>query len=41
MSIGYTKFDDELSADQMIDSADKAMYFCKHNGRNRISRFDG
>jgi diguanylate cyclase (GGDEF)-like protein len=40
ISIGYTTFDDELSTEQMIDQADKALYFCKRNGRNQVSRYD-
>ncbi len=39
VSIGYTLFDIEKTLHQLIDEADKALYFCKHNGRNQVSLF--
>ena len=39
VSIGYTFFDLESSLDRLIDEADKALYFGKHNGRNQVSLF--
>lgn len=39
ISIGYTDFDIHLTIDEIIDQADKALYLCKHQGRNQINRF--
>jgi len=39
VSIGYTDFDCELSIEQMIDQADKALYFSKEHGRNTIHQY--
>ncbi len=39
ISIGYTEFDTSLTVDEMIDQADKALYLCKHQGRNQVNRF--
>ena len=39
ISIGYTEFDSNSTLDEMIDQADKALYLCKHQGRNQVNRF--
>lgn len=39
VSIGYTDFDMKLNISKLIEQADKALYFCKHNGRNQLARF--
>jgi diguanylate cyclase (GGDEF)-like protein len=39
VSIGYTRFDTALETKQLIEQADKALYFCKQNGRNQISQY--
>lgn len=39
VSLGYTEFDLQLTIDEIIDRADKALYLCKHNGRNQINRY--
>mgnify|MGYP001095154669 CR=1 FL=1 len=40
ISIGYTPFDNELSQEELLGQADKALYFSKNNGRNQISRYN-
>ena len=39
ISIGYTDFDRKLGLDALIDQADKALYYSKQHGRNRISHY--
>jgi diguanylate cyclase (GGDEF)-like protein len=39
ISIGYTEFDARLTIDEIIDQADKALYLCKHRGRNQVNRY--
>jgi diguanylate cyclase (GGDEF)-like protein len=39
ISIGYTEFDTRLSIDELVDQADKALYLCKHQGRNQINKY--
>lgn len=40
LSIGYSKGEKDLSSNQLIEMADKAMYFSKSNGKNRVTSFD-
>ncbi len=40
-SIGVSTYtDDKEDANQIVDEADKALYFSKRNGRNRVSHYD-
>ncbi len=39
VSLGYTDFDIQLSIEEIIDRADKALYLSKHNGRNQINKY--
>lgn len=39
VSLGYTNFDTQLTIDEIIDRADKALYLSKHNGRNQINKY--
>ncbi len=39
VSLGYTDFDIQLSIEEIIDRADKALYLNKHNGRNQINKY--
>jgi len=39
ISIGYTDFNHDLEIDELIDQADKALYFSIRNGRNQVNRF--
>ena len=36
-SFGVTTFQKEESIDSLLNRADKALYFSKHNGRNKVS----
>ena len=40
ISAGLTVLDSEISVEQSIDRADKALYFAKSNGRNRVVAWD-
>ena len=39
ISIGYTDFDRQLTLEQLIDQADRALYYSKDQGRNCISHY--
>ncbi len=39
ISIGYSDFDRKLTLEQLIDQADRALYYSKEKGRNRISYY--
>lgn len=39
ISIGYTDFDRKLTVEQLIDQADKALYYGKEHGRNAIHQY--
>lgn len=39
ISIGYTDFDRNLTVEQLIDQADKALYYAKEHGRNAIHQY--
>lgn len=39
VSIGYTDFNNDSSTEQLIDQADKALYYSKNNGRNSIHHY--
>ena len=39
ISIGYVPLEKQVSISRTIDMADKALYFSKENGRNRISSY--
>jgi len=41
VSIGYTHFDNKLSMDDLIDQADKALYYCKSTTRNAVYGYQG
>ena len=36
-SFGVPSFENAMSVETLIDTADKALYKSKHNGRNRVS----
>ncbi len=38
-SFGLCQVDDSVSITENIDRADKAMYYCKNNGRNRVATY--
>ena len=40
LSLGVADSDKKTSADQVLKSADDALYFSKKNGRNQSSVFD-
>ena len=40
VSIGYTRFDKNLSVNALIDQADRALYYCKQNGRNCLHHYE-
>ena len=39
ISLGYTNFNRELTVGQLIDQADRALYFSKENGRNATHKY--
>ncbi len=39
VSIGYTRFDKTLSMDELIDQADRALYYCKATTRNAVHSY--
>ena len=39
VSMGYTNFDRTLSMDELIDQADKALYYCKTTTRNAVHSY--
>lgn len=39
ISIGYTDFNRDLTVEQLIDQADKALYYGKQHGRNAIHQY--
>jgi hypothetical protein len=40
VSIGCTKINAQSAAPLTIDQADKALYFCKEQGRNRVAKYE-
>lgn len=39
VSIGYTEFDKNLSLDELVAQADKALYYCKAHNRNVVHNY--
>jgi len=39
VSIGYTDFNNSHSVEKLISRADRALYYCKHHGRNCVHRY--
>lgn len=39
-SLGYVQIDPTLTPAEILGRADEALYFCKENGRNRVSRYE-
>ena len=39
-SMGYIQIDPSLAPSDILGRADKALYFCKENGRNQINRYE-
>jgi len=39
-SVGYCEFNNELPLTSLIERADKALYYSKENGRNKVSNFE-